>query len=350
MNHYPDISLKKLRDSLSEETLKRSNGKAAYYLIRDFICFSLLTYIIWISDSPWVLVPTYIAQSLSIFGLFLLGHDMAHGALFKNKTLNYFFGQICFLPSLHPYSKWVYGHNKLHHGSTIQLKSDFAWHPRTVSKFMTLSKWNRFMHKLYWSKLGAGLYYLNKMWFQGLIIRDANASSKTKRDTFLVAAFALVATAVVFYSFSMTNNEFNWINGLLGIIKVQAIPFFLFCQWIGMVIYIQHIQDTVPWKQKEGWNQFYGQVIGTTNYKTNFFLNFFLHNILIHLPHHVHSLIPFYNLPRALDELKRDYPDYVVLKESLFKDYFEYTEKCKLIDANTLEWTTYPKLEAAAVA
>ncbi len=346
MNQYPDISLKKLRESFSEETLRRSNAKAAYYIVRDFLFFFGLTYVIWVSDSPWVLIPTYIAQSLCIFGLFLLGHDMAHGALFKSKNVNYFFGQICFLPSLHPYSKWVYGHNAVHHGGTIQLKSDFAWHPRTVTKYLSQSTFNRIMHRIYWSQLGAGLYYFNKMWFQGLIARNANVTAKTKRDTFVVLAFAFVSIAAVFYFFSMNGGEFNWINGVIGVIKVQAIPFFLYCQWIGMVIYIQHIQDEVNWKPKEEWNQFYGQVIGTTNYKTNYFLNFFLHNILIHLPHHVHSAIPFYNLPRALDELKRDYPEYIVLKENLFKDYFKYTSQCKLIDANTLDWTTYPDLQA----
>ena len=61
--------------------------------------------------------------------LFMLGHDACHQALTPNGRLNRWLGTLAFLPSLHPFSLWDLGHNRIHHRFTNQRGLDYVWEP-----------------------------------------------------------------------------------------------------------------------------------------------------------------------------------------------------------------------------
>src|SRR5579862_7658059 len=70
--------------------------------------------------APYVAARAGLAvlNGLAIGMMFIVGHDACHGALTASKTLNGILGRLCLLPSLHPYTAWVYSHNGLHHSWT----------------------------------------------------------------------------------------------------------------------------------------------------------------------------------------------------------------------------------------
>ena len=96
---------------------------------------------------PWLLVPLWLLTGLSISALFVLGHDAAHGALFRSKRLSYLLGQLAMLPGLHLYAAWVFGHNRIHHGHTVRQDMDYVWHPLLPEEYEALSLPGRIGHR-----------------------------------------------------------------------------------------------------------------------------------------------------------------------------------------------------------
>lgn len=67
------------------------------------------------------------------------------------------------------------------------------------------------------------------------------------------------------------------------------------------------------------------------------------------MPHHVHMKIPFYNLKRALNEIKVIYGDYVLERNTILGDYLKSTSLCKVIDSDTGKWMTYREAEETSL-
>ncbi len=331
-------SISSVRKCISRKNLESSFSKSLYYVIRDVFLFILLSVLIIKNDNIFVLIPLWILQGLSILALFQLSHDAAHGALFRNRTFSWWIGQLCMLPSLVPFHQWVYGHNRLHHGNTCKLKADLAWHPRTKERYLKMSMFDKVMHRIYWSVVGGGIYYLFKMWLQGLILHPA-PNFKAKRDIYLIVIFMLVSSFCSFYFAGTQSGDFDIRDGFWMFSKLQLIPFLIWNYTIGIIVYMHHISPDIEWK-REGWTRFYGQVECVTNYHIPKIINFFAHNIFLHTPHHIDARIPFYHLPAALRDISFVYGNSLKIRSSFFSDYLRSVHSCKLI-SSTGAWLRF---------
>ena len=336
-------TLASVRKNLPATVYAAPLWKGLYFCGRDLCLFALASTLILQTDQAYLLIPLWALQVLSMLGLFQLGHDIAHGALFRNKKLSWWLGQLCFLPVLHPYSQWVYGHNRIHHGNTSKLKADLAWHPRTADRYQRMSALDKLLHRIYWSAGGGGIYYLVKMWLQGLILFPA-PGWKARRDILIVILFAICSSAVTIYIGGNQAGAYSLSSGLWIFAKLQLIPFVLCNYAIGIIVYIHHINPNIRWKKGDDWTPFYGQMKATTVYRLPSWVNFFAHNIMIHVPHHVDTRIPFYNLPAALQAIEKEYGECPVKSRSFWRDYYRTTRTCKLIDTETSEWLNYAQL------
>lgn len=325
----PRLTLPAVRDTISAESLQNPAWKGLLYFFRDIIVFGLIMLAITQTDNLLLLAGLWFLAGLSISSLFITGHDAAHGALFKNSRLAWWVGQIAMLPSLHAYSQWVYGHNRIHHGHTIKLEGDFVWRPVSPSEYAAMGLFGRLWHRICWSVIGAGPYYMIEIWLKGMILFAA-PTKEAKRDRILIVLFMLGVSAAII----STAGVWMWV-------KTALIPFIVWNYTIGFAVYVHHIHEFIPWRKHKDWTPFYGQMLGTVNYHVPAFFNFFLHNIFIHMPHHVNMRVPMYSLPRALREIKEVYGDYVIERNSMFSDYIKTTSRCKLFDAENGTWLTY---------
>lgn len=326
-----DPSISSVRKCISRKTLESSFGKSIYYVIRDISLFILFSFLIVKNENIFILIPLWMLHGLSILALFQLSHDAAHGALFKNRVFSWWIGQLCMLPSLVPFHQWVYGHNRLHHGNTCRLKADLAWHPRTKERYLKMSLFDRMMHRIYWSVIGGGIYYLFKMWFQGLILHPA-PGFKAKRDICLIILFILISSFCSFFFAGTLSKGFDLKAGFWMFCRLQLIPFLIWNYTIGIIVYMHHISPDIEWK-RDGWTRFYGQLECVTNYHLPKAVNFFAHNIMLHAPHHIDARIPFYNLPIALEEISFYYKDFLKIRSSFISDYLRSVHLCKLISS-----------------
>jgi omega-6 fatty acid desaturase (delta-12 desaturase) len=293
------------------------------------------------TDSPLLLVPLWIYAGLCISALFVLGHDAAHGSLFKSDRLNYLIGQTAMLPALHIFEMWCYGHNRIHHGHTTREEMDYVWHPVTPEQYRALPLAQKLSHRLKWSWLGGGIYYLWDIWWQKMVLftPPEKIAPNVSRDRTVVGVFAALASAGLIAVGAAT---YGTVGGALWTwFKVFGVPFVLWNYSIGITVYVQHIAQDIPWHARREWNKFKGQVEGTTILHIPGWLNVFYHNIFLHVPHHVDMRIPFYGLPGAVEALRKHYGH--VIRERVLRplDYFRTTRTCKLFDFEKGVWCDY---------
>ncbi|MGQ0826467.1 MAG: fatty acid desaturase [Actinomycetota bacterium] len=328
---------------IPERCYARNTAKGLAYICRAVAIYAVALTALVLTNTWWLVIPLWMLAGLAVAGLFVLGHDAAHRALFDSQRLNRTLGRALMLPSLHVYEAWVLGHNRIHHGHTLRQGMDFVWHPITVDEYRALPRWKRLRHRGEWSWLGAGLYYGREVWWNKMMTftppdRYRAAIRRDARFVYAGAGLATVAATTV-----------GWlVGGPLGaawlVVKLFVVPFLVFLCLIGFTVYVHHIAPDVRWWPRRTWTSFAGQVEGTTVLEVPRLANVFFHNIFVHVPHHVDVRIPFYALPEAAAAIKAAFPDEVHYGRLRLRDYVGSTRTCKLYDFDAQRWLTYAAL------
>ena len=328
--------LKPVLDVIPDRCYERSTVRGFGLLARDGLVYSLAVAGLVLTDNPLLLVPLWIVAGLAVSGLFVLGHDAAHDALFDSRRLNAIAGRIAMLPSLHATEQWVFGHNRVHHGHTLRQGMDFVWHPLTVEEYQAMCRFGRARHRFEWGPLGSGAYYLREVWWNKMVrfTPPARWARAMRRDQAFVLAF-VVGALVLALVFDGAGGFWTWT-------KVIVVPFLLFCGVIGWVVHVHHIQPEIRWWPRREWNRFRGQVEGTTVLWGPPGWELIFHWIMVHLPHHVDMRIPCYRLPDAARAIAAEFPDDVVERPIRLRDYLRSVRTCKLHDFDTGTWHPYP--------
>ena len=334
-------SLKPVLDIIPAEAYENPTWKGLAYFGRDLVIYGLVIAGLIAFNNPFAVVALWVLSAMVISGLFIVAHDAAHGALFSSKRLNRTIGTIAMLPSWHVYEGWTLGHNRIHHGYTVREGFDFVWHPYTAEQYEAMSKLGRLRHRIEWSWLGAGAYYLREVWWHKMIIGapPARWAKAIRRDRFIVWTFvAIAALALGLIGWA----QFGSVTGVIWmILKVLVIPFLAFTYVIASFVHVHHIQPNIRWWKRREWTKWQGQMEGTTVLRARFGLNFFFHWIMVHVPHHVDMRIPMYNLEMATDAIKEAFPGTVHDEPLRFMDFVRNTRKCRLYNFDEGRWYTY---------
>lgn len=347
MDEHQPTHLKEVVASIPESCYKNPTWKGLWYVFRDLLMYGAMVALLLSTDNILYLIPLWVLSGLVVSALFVIGHDAGHRALFKRKWLCDLVGRITMLPSLHIYSAWLLGHNRIHHGFTVHQERDFVWHPYSVEEFDKLSRFKRILHRLQWSCFGAGIYYLIEVWWKKMIALTAPA--KLLKDINKDRGFLIAGLSLGIFCFSLFTVFFKGFVGLAAvgyitwlIVKVIAFPWFVFNYSIGAVVYLHHINPELKWHEHKAWTRFKAQMEGTMIFRVSpKILDIFLHHIMIHVPHHVDARIPFYNLEEAAKHLHDLYPGVVRDVPMRARDYLRTTRMCKLYDFESERWLDY---------
>jgi len=317
-------------------------AKGMFYVVRDFAMYVAIVTVLFFTDTWWLLIPLWILSGLIVSGLFVLGHDASHGALFSSKKLNRKVSRLAMLPSAHIEAAWDLGHNRIHHGHTVKQGMDFVWHPITVEEWTAMSRLQQLRHKMEWSSIGAGFYYGRQVWWNKMMRFTASEkwAPKINRDRIeMIRILSVISLALIGLGYV----RYGSIGGGLWIwVKIALIPWALFIWTIGFTVYVHHIGEHLRWYPQREWTKFHGQMEGTTVLHTNRLLNIFFHNIFVHVPHHVDMQIPFYKLPQATEAIKKAFPNVISEDRLSFRAYLRTTKKCKLYNFEEGRWLTLP--------
>jgi omega-6 fatty acid desaturase (delta-12 desaturase) len=336
-----DRSLGPIRAAIPPACTERSTRRGLASVGRDLALYLAVLVALAAAERWWLVVPLELLAGLAVSGLFVLGHDAAHGALVGSKRLNAGLARLLFLPSFHVHEAWVLGHNRVHHGFTARQGMDFVWHPLTVQDYRALSRLGRLRHRFEWSWLGSGAYYLREVWWNKMIRFEppAKHARAIRRDWWLVAAWAVIATgAAAGLGWSVDRS----LAGAVAMpIKLVVVPFLLFSGVIGWTVYVHHIGPDIRWWTARDWTRRRAQTESTTVLRIPRVLNVFLHHIFVHVPHHVDTRIPWYKLPEAAAAISAALGDTVADRRLRLRDYLHTTRTCKLYDFDSGRWLPY---------
>ena len=331
-------TLKPALRAIPNECLERPTRKGVFIVARAISLWILSLIVLFTWDNPIIVALGWVFASLALAGMFVVGHDAAHGSLFNSKKANKVIGRLLFLPELHSYEGWLLGHNRLHHGHTVREQMDFVWHPTTPEEYQAMSKARKFQHRVEWSFLGSGIYYIRNVWWDKMIsfTPPERYRERIKKDVRFVALVGILTVAALFtYGFTHYGSA---IGALWMIVKVVAVPWFGFMTIIGWTVYVHHIAPEIKWWPRNQWDSYKGQIEGTTILDCPRIINtLFFYNIFVHVPHHVDMRIPCYNLPQAGEALVAAFPD-IRRKKLRFRDYLRTVKMCKLYNFETHAW------------
>jgi len=257
-------TLKHVIDVLPGPVYENPTWRGMAYFLRDVTMYVALLVVLVFMSNVFAVAGLEVVMAMVVSGLFVVGHDAAHGALFKSKRMNATVAHMAFLPSLHVYEGWILGHNRVHHPYTVRQGYDFVWHPTTPEQFAALDWWRKAVHRVEWSWVGAGPYYIHQVWWKKMMTgpNPARWVKAIRRDRWIVTSF-MAGMLALFTSIGMASGDS--VAGILWLdVRTVLLPFLGFACFIGTMVHVHHIAPEIRWWKKAEWNKFKAQMQGTT--------------------------------------------------------------------------------------
>lgn len=259
--------------------------------------------IVGMAFSPfWPLdVPLLIVAGLGGWGLHCIAHDCGHGSFSRSRKLNSVIGQISLLPLIYPYHAWRHVHN-MHHAYTNNLEMDTDWIPMPAAAYERLSLRQRLVYRgiRTWGFWAGTVIYWLKSAFRPSFFPKKQMRRDVRRSIYVVVAFSVLYFPSVIY-----------FTGFRGLLLYFVAPALVIHALFSTTTLMHHSASDVPYLTSEYWTRNAGRLLLVTDYRYPRWLLFLTHNISVHTPHHVAPAIPFYNLVKAQEALKRTYPGMV---------------------------------------
>lgn len=217
-----------------------STGRSIVEIVITVVPLATLWVLAWatLDIGYWLALPLAMAAAGFLVRLFAIQHDCSHGAFFRHRLANDWFGRVAGVLTFTPYGVWRQAH-ATHHASTGNLDrrglGDVA--TLTVQEYRACSFWGRLRYRLYRHPLvmfGLGPAYLFILQYRlpiGLMRgRRAWVSSMTTN----LAIASIVALLI-------------WLIGLKAFLLVH-LPSLLLAASVGVwMFYVQHQFDRTTW-------------------------------------------------------------------------------------------------------
>lgn len=269
-----------------------SNYKASIIqMLNTIIPFLILWFLAYksLSLSIWFALPIDLLASAFVIRIFIIFHDCAHLAFFKNKKLNRIIGTITGIITLFPYEQWKNEH-AIHHATSSNLDkrgTGDIW-VMTIDEYLAASFWKKLSYRLYRNPfvlfgLGPIFLYLIKNRFNRI-----DAKLKERINTYITnSAIATVYTVLI------------WVIGWQAFLIIQ-LPILMVAGSLGIwLFYVQHQFEDSYYENEEKWDYVKAAVDGSSFYKLPKILQWISGNIGYHHVHHLIPRVPNYNLEKA---------------------------------------------------
>nr|TFG52365.1 MAG: fatty acid desaturase [Hyphomicrobiales bacterium] len=246
------------------------------------------------ANSYWLSLLLTVLAAGFLVRLFLIQHDCGHGTFFRTRLVNDWVGRGLGVLTLTPYDLWKRSH-ATHHASSGNLNrrgiGDIV--TLTVHEYRSLPLWGRLKYRAYRSPLimfflgPAHLFLLQHRLPIGFMRDGAMPWISTMATN--AAALILVGTLV-------------WCVGIKAFLLIQ-LPITMLAASIGVwLFYVQHQFETTYWDRDPEWKMHVAALHGSSFYDLPHILRWITANIGMHHVHHLSSRIPYYKLPRALND------------------------------------------------
>ncbi|PSB28024.1 fatty acid desaturase [Stenomitos frigidus] len=295
----PDLRLKDILKTLPKECFQKDMRKAWTSVLTNILMVGL-GYVS-IAIAPWFLLPiAWIFTGTALTGFFVIAHDCGHRSFAKQRWVNDWVGHLFMLPLLYPFHSWRLLHNK-HHDYTNKMDVDNAWQPFRPELYASLPKTIQLAYqgmrgRLWWL---ASIVHWAIMHFDPSRV-DAKDQNKIRLSVAVVIGFAAIAFPVLFVTL-----------GVSGFIKFWLMPWLVYHFWMSTFTLVHHTAPDIAFQEPEQWNAAKAQLTGTVHCDYPMWVERLCHHINVHIPHHLSTSIPSYNLRAAHQSLRENWGPYL---------------------------------------
>lgn len=245
----------------------------------------------------WAALLLAVPASLFLVRLFMIQHDCGHQAFFGERKANDWVGRIIGVFTLTPYDYWRQTH-AIHHATSGNLdrRGLGAIEMLTVEEYRALSPLRRLGYRLYRHPVvmfGLGpafVFFLMNRLPIGMMRQGWRPWVSVLGNTLAL----IVATGALI-----------WVFGAAPVLIVNAMTMLLAATIGVWLFYIQHQFEGASWSRNGVWKRDEAALAGSSHYDLPPLLRWFTANIGIHHVHHLSSRIPYYRLPKVL----QDFPE-----------------------------------------
>jgi omega-6 fatty acid desaturase (delta-12 desaturase) len=246
-------------------------------------------------------------QALLIVRIFVIYHDSQHGAIFRKSFFPKKVMKLVGLILLAPEGIWKRSHN-YHHASNGKVPVSGAGSYPVVSseQYLRMNFLSRLVYKANRHYLTIFLGYFTVFIFW-LNVKSCVQSPRKHIDSYLSLLFHFGFSWLIFKCF-----------GLQVYLLLCFFPFLLAFGIGSYLFYCQHNFPGVVFYSGKNWSYAKSAIHSTSYLQTNRLMRWFTANIGYHTVHHINAKVPFYTLPKVMDEiqgLKNDYPISLGLKD-----------------------------------
>ncbi|KAK4781312.1 hypothetical protein SAY87_017418 [Trapa incisa] len=293
-----NVTLKDIINSLPKKVFEIDDMKAWKSVFISVTSYALGLFMI--AKAPWYLLPLAWAWTgTAVTGFFVIGHDCAHKSFARNKLVEDIVGTLAFLPLIYPYEPWRFKHDQ-HHAKTNMLSADTAWHPVWKEEIDSSPILRKAMMYGYgplrpWMSIGHWL-----VWHFNLSKFRPSELKRVKISLACVFAFMGIGWPLIVYK-----------TGIVGWVKFWLMPWLGYHFWMSTFTMVHHTAPHIPFKSTEEWNAAQAQLNGTVHCDYPKWIEILCHDINVHIPHHISSRIPSYNLRAAHKSLQGNWGKYL---------------------------------------
>ncbi|MGD2182580.1 fatty acid desaturase [Lusitaniella coriacea LEGE 07167] len=275
--------------------------------------------------SPWFLLPVlWIFTGTALTGFFVIGHDCGHRSFANRKWVNNLVGHLMFLPLIYPFHSWRIMHNR-HHKHTNKLDVDNAWNPLTVERHQNTENPLRWAYE----KIRGRFWWVGSIGHWAMYHFDwSQLEGKERKQMRFSALLVIIAGAIAFPLLIAT-------TGIWGFVKFWVLPWLVYHFWMSTFTIVHHTHPEIPFNRSEQWNELEAQLYGTVHCTYPRWVEFLCHDINVHIPHHISTAIPWYNLRKAHQAIEDRWGEKLNEKKFSWSLMQEITDTCHLYDDET---------------
>ncbi len=314
------FQLKDILQTLPRECFQKQRQKAWATVLINVLLVGLGYW--GLAIAPWFLLPIlWIFTGTALTGFFVIAHDCGHRSFANRKWVNDLVGHLTLLPLIYPFHSWRHLHN-IHHAHTNKLDVDNAWNPPAPEFYETVTPILRPLFKsvrgrFWW--LGSighwAMYHFDWSQFQG------KQRSQVKFSVLVVIIFATIALPLLLLT-----------TGIWGVIKFWVIPWMVYHFWMSTFTLVHHTAPDIPYFPADQWHEAKNQLTGTVHCDYPRWVEFLCHDINVHIPHHISTAIPWYNLRLAHRSLQQNWQNYLYECRFSWALMKKITDRCHIYD------------------
>ena len=342
-----DVRISDIVKTIPSECFKKNESKAWLLALSNILVVALGVY--GIAILPGYFLPlTWIITGTGLAGFFTLGHDCGHYAFSEKQWVNDVAGHLFMLPLLYPFYSWCIEHN-CHHTRTNKLgqpgwrqiqeilngKTDPNWQPFRVEAYNILKPKDRLIYRLMRGSLWWTGTIIN--WWHQITLNSKKVSLKDQNKVRFSRMIMLIFVLTFFPTLIFT-------VGLWGLVKFWLVPWLIYHFWFSTFTLLHHTSPQTEWKVDSQWNAARANLCGTIHCDYPWWVEFICHDINYHVPHHVSTAIPFYNLRKAHRSLQENWSPY--LRECKFSWSLikQIISQCHLYDSAEERYISFDQL------